>query len=180
MAERIREEYDPEEEIFDPEAVEQRRNEEEERRIQRRIRREIIRINSGEHDEELDQERRLMEEEEREREEQEQRAEKRRKSIVSQIFTGGILTSNGAVQYYRALIAIAVMCFISIFLTFMSLNADRECRQREEYATILRERAVLVEEQRYGISSKSEVERMLRERNIEMIDLSDKSRLIKR
>ena len=96
------------------------------------------------------------------------------------IFTTGAILTDGTLPYYRYFIAIAVMCFISIVLTFMSLNADREYRQREEYATILRERAVLVEEQRYGISSKSEVERMLRERNIEMIDLSDKSRLIRR
>ena len=46
------------------------------------------------------------------------------------ITTGKILT-EGSLPYHRYFIAIAIMCFFSIFLTFMSLNADREDRQRE-------------------------------------------------
>ena len=179
MSKRYNEEYS-DEEIFDPEGVEQRRRAEEEERIQRRIRREIIRINSGEVDEELAEERRRMDEEAIEEQEQRDRERRQQRSLWRQLFTGGILTSDGALQYYRALIAIAAMCFLSIFLTFMSLNAERECRNLEKQATILRERSVLMEEQRYSISSKREVERMLRERGIEMIDLSNDSRLIER
>lgn len=179
MNKRYNEEYS-DEEIFDPEGVEQRRRAEEEERIQRRIRREIIRINSGEVDEELAEERRRMDEEAIEEQEQRDRERRQQRSLWRQLFTGGILTSDGAPQYYRALIAIAAMCFLSIFLTFMSLNAERECRNLEKQATILRERSVLMEEQRYSISSKREVERMLRERGIEMIDLSNDSRLIER
>ena len=48
------------------------------------------------------------------------------KSLWRHILTGGFITSDGALQYYRYLIAIAVMCFVSIFLTFMSLNANAE------------------------------------------------------
>ncbi len=179
MSKRYNEEL-TDEEIFDSEAVEQRRRDEEEERMQRRILREIIRIKDGEREEELNDERQRMHEEEQEEQERRSKAAKRERSLWRQLFTGGILTSDGAPLYYRALIAIAVMCFLSIFLTFMSLNAERECRSLEQRATILHERSVLIEEQRYSISSKKEVERMLRERGIEMIDLSDKSRLIKR
>lgn len=95
------------------------------------------------------------------------------------ITTGKILT-EGSLPYHRYFIAIAIMCFFSIFLTFMSLNADREYRQRERYASILHERAVLKEEQRYGLSSKSAVTNRLKQHGIELIDLSKDSRIIER
>ena len=95
------------------------------------------------------------------------------------ITTGKILT-EGSLPYHRYFIAIAIMCFFSIFLTFLSLNADREYRQRERYASILHERAVLKEEQRYGLSSKSAVTNRLKQHGIELIDLSKDSRIIER
>ncbi len=103
----------------------------------------------------------------------------RAKTIWQHVVTGSILTS-GAMPYYRYLIAIAVMCFVSIFLTFMSLNADREYRRRSDYASVLRERAVLMEEKRYALSSKSAVVERLEEFGIEMVDLSNSSRLVER
>lgn len=95
------------------------------------------------------------------------------------ITTGKILT-EGSLPYHRYFIAIAVMCFFSIFLTFMSLNADREYRQREQYASVLHERAVLKEEMRYNLSSKSAVTSRLKRHNIELIDLSKDSRIIEK
>ena len=93
------------------------------------------------------------------------------------ITTGKILT-EGSLPYHKYFIAIAVMCFFSIFLTYMSLNADREYRQREQYASVLHERAVLKEELRYSLSSKSAVTSRLRRHNIELIELSKDSRII--
>ena len=177
-------EYSEDEAIFDPETIERERRAAEEEQMRRRIRREIIRVNQGEHDDEIAEERERMAEEERERQEREarekERERKQQRSIVRNLATGNFLTSDGAQQYYRYMIAIAAMCFFSIFLTFMSLNADRECRILEERASVLRERSVLIEEQRYGISSKHEVKRMLRERNMELIDLRNNSRLIEK
>ena len=93
------------------------------------------------------------------------------------ITTGRILT-DGALPYYRYFIAIAIMCFFSIFLTFVSLNANREYRQREKYASVLHERSVLKEEERYGLSSKSEITSRLEGYGIKLVDLSKESRLI--
>lgn len=93
------------------------------------------------------------------------------------ITTGRILT-DGALPYYRYFIAIAIMCFFSIFLTFVSLNANREYRQREKYASVLHERSVLKEEERYGLSSKREVTTRLESHGIKLVDLSKESRLI--
>jgi hypothetical protein len=95
------------------------------------------------------------------------------------ITTGRILT-EGALPYYRYFIAIAVMCFVSIFLTFAALNANREYRQREQYAWILHERAVLKEEIRYGLSSKSSVTKRLESHGVHLVDLSKQSRLIEK
>ena len=95
------------------------------------------------------------------------------------ITTGKILT-EGSLPHHKYFIAIAVMCFFSIFLTFMSLNADREYRQREQYASVLHERAVLKEELRYNLSSKSAVTSRLKRHNIELIELSKDSRIIEK
>ncbi|MBO7282967.1 MAG: hypothetical protein J6U73_06170 [Alistipes sp.] len=95
------------------------------------------------------------------------------------ITTGKILT-EGSLPHHRYFIAIAVMCFFSIFLTYMSLNADREYRQREQYASVLHERAVLKEELRYSLSSKSAVTSRLKRHNIELIELSKDSRIIEK
>ena len=121
----------------------------------RRIRREIVRVEESTEDDELDEEDEDIEadiddeydddeqtqiereddeeaddeDEDDEKDEAENEAQPS-KSIWRHIVTGGFITSDGATQYYRYLIAIAIMCFISIFLTFMSLNADSEYRRK--------------------------------------------------
>ena len=105
--------------------------------------------------------------------------EKRNKSFIDHIITGSMLT-GGAVPYYRYFIAIAVMCFQSIFLTFISLNAGNECRRKEHMVTTLHERSVVKEEQRYGLSSKHAITERLKSYNIELVDLSKSSRLIEK
>ena len=112
-------------------------------------------------------------------EEGEQNGEQESGTPWLMITTGKILT-EGSLPHHRYFIAIAIMCFFSIFLTFMSLNADREYRQRERYASILHERSVLKEELRYSLSSKSAVTSRLKRHNIELIELSKESRIIEK
>ena len=174
------ERYTPEEESYDPEGIAELRRQEEEERLNRRIRREIIRIESGESDEAIEQERQRMEEEEEERKATEERKARRSRSILLNIFTGGFLSSDGATKYYRMLIAIAVMCFICIFLTFLSLNADREYRLLEKRALVLRERAIIFEDRKYSISTREEVNKLLEKHGIELKDLDHDSRVIRK
>ena len=171
--------YTPEEESYDPEGIAELRRQEEEERLNRRIRREIIRIESGESDEAIEQERQRMEEEEEERKATEERKARRSRSILFNIFTGGFLSTDGATKYYRMLIAIAAMCFICIFLTFLSLNADREYRLLEKHAVVLRERAIIFEDRKYSISTREEVNRLLEKQGIELKDLDNDSRVIR-
>ena len=154
------------------------------RQIQRRIDREVVIVkNQEEHNEE--QEADITENAVNSTEEHEELNEghateaKRNKSIVQHIITGSLLT-DGAVPYHRYFIAIAVMCFVSIFLTFLSLNTSNEYRRKERTLTTLHERSVIKEEQRYGLSSKSAVTSRLKEYNIELVDLSKNSRLIEK
>jgi hypothetical protein len=116
---------------------------------------------------------------EQEHEEDEEQQEDEKSTPWLAITTGKILT-DGSLPHHKYFIAIAVMCFFSIFLTFMSLNADREYRKREDYASVLHERAVLKEELRYSLSSKSAVTTRLKRHNIELIELSKDSRIIEK
>lgn len=145
--------------------------------MQRRIDREVVIIRSEDNDVEqqvcdddcyVEEEATLHEE-----------VAKRDKSLVQHIITGSLLT-DGTVPYYRYFIAIAVMCFLSIFLTFLSLNAGNEYRRKERKVTTLYERSVLKEEQCYDLSSKSDITARLKQYNIELIDLSKDSRLIEK
>jgi hypothetical protein len=171
--------YTPEEESFDPEGIAERRRQDEEERLNRRIRREIIKVSSGQNEEEMEQERQRMAEEEAERQAQEAQKQRRNNSIIINIFTGGFLSSDSAGIYYRMLIATAVMCFICIFLTFMSLNAEREYNQMEKRVSVLRERAIVFEEQRYDISSRQQVDKLLERHNIRLKDLDEQSKVIR-
>ena len=159
--------YTLEEESFDPEGVAERRRQDREEELNRRIRREIIKVSSGQNEEEA------------ERIAEQARKQRRNGSIIVNIFTGGFLSSDSAGIYYRMLIAIAVMCFLCIFLTFMSLNAEREYNQMEKRVSVLRERAIVFEEQRYDISSRQQVDKLLERHNIRLKDLDEQSKVIR-
>ena len=161
----------------------------------RRIRKEIIRVDAEEDEESEDEDEEIEdedvddevddesdeesdEEDEEESDEEEEEQARPSRSIWKHIVTGGFITSDNASQYYRYLIAIPIMCFVSIFLTFMSLNADSEYRRKESELAVLRERSVLKSEERYRISSRDEVVRMLREMDsIEMVDQDNSQRM---
>ena len=131
-------------------------------------------------EEDIDEEEDLDEDEEVDDEEvdDEGSKEQRSKSLWQHITTGGFIAGDNASHYYRYLIAIALMCFVSIFLTFMSLNADDEYRRKEKRVAVLRERSVLKSEERYRISSREEVvKRLDREFGIKMIEQKNSQRM---
>lgn len=160
--------------------------------IRRRINREVVRVEEERPEERIIEEDddyfedsdveydedALTEEEEIDQEIEDEET-KRPKRLIDHIITGSLLT-DGTVPYYRYFIAIAVMCFLSIVLTFLSLNASNEYRRKEHMVTTLHERSVVKDEQRYGLSSKSAIQERLLEHNIELVDLSKNSRLIEK
>lgn len=144
-----------------------------------RVRREVVILAQDETDTPTNEQHEEVDEDEGQEAEAEDNEKKRSSAPWLMITTGKILT-EGSLPYHKYFIAIAVMCFFSIFLTFMALNADREYRQREQYASLLHERAVLKEELRYSLSSKSAVTARLKRHNIELIELSKDSRIIEK
>ena len=158
--------------------------------IRRRINREVVRVEEERPEESIEEEDEYFEDSDVEYDEDalteeeidqeiEDEETKRPKRLIDHIITGSLLT-DGTVPYYRYFIAIAVMCFLSIVLTFLSLNASNEYRRKEHMATTLHERSVVKDEQRYGLSSKSAIQERLLEHNIELVDLSKNSRLIEK
>lgn len=159
--------------------------------IRRRINREVVRVEEERpeesiieeeddyfEDSDVEYDEGALTEEEIDQEIEEEET-KRPKRLIDHIITGSLLT-DGTVPYYRYFIAIAVMCFLSIVLTFLSLNASNEYRRKEHMVTTLHERSVVKDEQRYGLSSKSAIQERLLEHNIELVDLSKNSRLIEK
>jgi uncharacterized protein YutE (UPF0331/DUF86 family) len=160
------------------------------RHLRRRIDREVVILSSEDTEEELAKEdeesdiEQMMGDEEEDiecnDEDMESEEQNNKEKSFYDFITSGLLLTHGAVPYYRYFIAIAIMCFLSICLTFISLNASHEQRRKENQITILHERSVIKEEMRHELSSKSAITERLRKYNIELVDLSKDSRLIEK
>lgn len=131
---------------FNPITEEELQAQRESEELDRRIRRMVVRVQSGEADEEIAEDRRLEEEERAQAEEEERKERKRRSGWRWQIFSGTILTSRGMADNYRYFAAIAVMCFISIVVMFAALYADLRYSRAEQDVQLLRERSIRLQE----------------------------------
>lgn len=151
---------------FDPVTPEEQARRDEEAELARRIRREVLRVQRGEADEEI----RRDEEEEAGRraaeEERERRERRRRASALWQLFSGSILVREGSAEYYRYLICIAAMFFLSIVVMFFGLGLDMRHSELEREVQLLRERSIRLQEQRFRATTYSAIVARLRERGI--------------
>ena len=151
---------------FDPVTPEEEARRRQEEEFARRVRREVLRIERGEADEDIraDMER---EEEEKAEEEERQRRERRRKAST---FSGTILVHEGVSKYYPYMLSIAGMFFLSIAVMFTTLHLDMKYSRLEREVQILRERSIRLQEQRYRRTTHSAIVERLRERDIELTD----------
>ncbi len=155
---------------FDPVSAEERAAAEREAELARKIRREVVRMQRGEADDDL-REDAAEEEAAREAEAEAARRERRRRANPFWLlFTGNILVREGVAEYYRYLLCIAVMFFLSIVVIFTSLHLDMKYNRLENEVQILRERSIRLEQQRYRITTHSAILDCLRERGIELCD----------
>ena len=157
----INDEFNP---ITEEELQAQRESEE----LDRRIRRMVVRVQSGEADEEIAEDRRLEEEERAQAEEEERKERKRRSGWRWQIFSGTILTSRGMADNYRYFAAIAVMCFISIVVMFAALYADLRYSRAEQDVQLLRERSIRLQEQLHRRTTHQAIRDSLAARGIDL------------
>ena len=155
---------------FNPLTEEELRQMEEDEEFRRRVRREVLRVQSGEADEDIERDR--EEQEEAEREEQERRAkkQKRRSRLFWQIFSGNILVNKSVAENYHYFAAIAVMCFVSIAVMFMTLYADLRYSQLERELQLVRERSIRLQEQLYNNTTHAAIKEQLKERGIPLKD----------
>lgn len=163
---------------FDPVTPEELAEREREAELARKIRREVMRVQRGEAEEELHADEEQEEIRRAEKEATEQREERRRSSAFWQLFSGTILVRKGSSEYYRYMICIAVMFFLSIVVMFSALHLDVRYTRLEREVQLLRERSIRLEEQRYRQTTHSAIVERLRERGIELYDPLKPSEII--
>lgn len=165
-----REGSQPEGDEFNPLSEEEMREREEAEEFRRRVRREILRVQSGEADEEIARDREEEEARQREEQEREQRAARKRSRLFWQIFSGNILVNRSVAENYRYFVAIAGMCFVSIVVMFASLAADMKYSRMEREVQLLRERSIRLQEQLYRRTTHAAISEELQRRGISLQD----------
>lgn len=155
---------------FDPITPEDEARREQEEEFARRVRREVLRIERGEADEEIRADLEREEELKAEEEERQRRERHRKASTFWQLFSGTILVHEGVSRYYPYMGSIAAMFFLSIAVMFTSLHLDMKYTRLEREVQILRERSIRLQEQRYRRTTHSAIVERLRERGIELYD----------
>ena len=163
---------------FNPITEEELQAQRESEELDRRIRRMVVRVQSGEADEEIAEDRRLEEEERAKAEEEERKERKRRSGWRWQIFSGTILTSRGMADNYRYFAAIAVMCFISIVVMFAALYADLRYSRAEQDVQLLRERSIRLQEQLHRRTTHQAIRDSLVARGIDLRDPRQKTSVL--
>ena len=155
---------------FDPLTEEELRRLQEDEEFRRRVRREVLRMQSGDADTDIerDREEQRAEEQEKSREEAKQRLKRSR--LFWQFFSGNILLNRSVKEHYGYLIAIAVMCVLSIFVMFSALYADLRYSQVEREVQLVRERSIRLQEQLYRRTTHQAVRDELARRGINLQD----------
>ncbi len=160
------------------EEAEQRRLEEQEERLARKIRREVLRMQSGEADEDIAREAEEEAEREAERKKAERIERRRRASAFWQLLSGNILVNKGVARYYPQMIAVAVMFFLSIVVMFYALHLDMRYTRLEREVQLLREKSLRLQSDRYQRCSHSSILDQLHNRGINLEEATTTSTLI--
>lgn len=106
----------------------------------------------------------------RPRQEEQRKEERRRSNIFWLLFSGNILVRKGASEYYRYMICIAAMFFVSIFVMFTALHLDMKYSRLYREVQMLRERSTRLQEQRFRHTTHSAILEELRRRGIDLYD----------
>ncbi|MBR4995178.1 MAG: hypothetical protein IKY82_03870 [Alistipes sp.] len=160
----------PHEDEFNPLTEEEQRRIAEDEEFRRRVRREVRRIQSGEAAEDIERDEEQEREEHEQEREKEEKRQRRRARLFWQLFSGNILINSSVKANYSYLIAIAVMCFISIFVMFTALYADLRYSRVEREMKLVRERSIRMQEQLYGKTTHAAIREELQRRGINLQD----------
>ena len=155
---------------FNPLSEEELRRMEEDEEFRRRVRREVLRMQSGEADEDIERDQEEIEQEQAQAEAEAEQKRKHRSRLFWQLFSGNILVNKSVADNYRYFISIAVMCFISIAVMFMVLYADLNYSRLERDLQLVRERSIRLQEQLYSRTTHAAVKQELQRRGIPLQD----------
>ncbi len=162
-----------------PEQIEaQRLADEREAELARKIRREVLRVQSGEADEDIAREEEQRRQAEHEAQRDERLKRRRNASTFWQLVTGNILVNKGVARYYPHMIALAGMFFLSIMVMFYSLHMDMKYIRLEREVRLLRESSLRFQSLRFQRSSNSAILEQLSLRGISLEEASAPSTLI--
>lgn len=153
---------------FDPVTPEEEAAREQEAELARRIRREVLRVNRGEADEDLRADEEAAAEERAEEEKRIEKERRRESNTLWKWMSGTILADAGISRFYPYIISIACVFFLSISVMFMSLYLDMRYTRLDSEVRILRERSIRLQEQRFRLTSYSAIEGRLRARGIDL------------
>lgn len=160
---------------FHPERLEEEARRTEEEQLARRVRREVLRIQRGEAEEDLAADR---EAERRAEEVRRVKAERRAANPIFRLLSGSILVSRSVARNYPYLLTIAGMFFLNIVVLFWSLHLDLRYTRLERSVQKLREQSIRLEERRYRLSTHSAVVEELARRGIELSDPTEPVEII--
>ncbi len=155
---------------FNPDREREEQEAAEREALARTIRREVLRINSGEAEEDIRAEREQMEAEKAEKEAEQEQANRRNGKFWRQILSGRILVHDTVRENYRYLAAIAIMFFASIAVLFWTLSLNNTYTRLDTEVQLLHERSIRLQEQCYRHSSHSAVIERMHERGMELYD----------
>lgn len=155
---------------FNPERAAEEARRAEEELFARRVRREVMRVQSGEAEEDLRADREAEAEERRAEAERAARRARRRANPLFRLLSGSILVGEQASRYYPYMLTIAAMFFLNIVVLFWSLHLDLNYSRLEREVQKLRERSIRFEEQRYRLTTHSAVAAELARRGIDLED----------
>lgn len=155
---------------FDPLTEEELRRLQEDEEFRRRVRREVMRMQSGEADDDIEQDREQQRTEEQEKSREQAKQRLKRSRLFWQLFSGNILLNRNVQEHYGYLVAIAVMCVLSIFVMFSALYADLRYSQVEREVQLVRERSIRLQEQLYRRTTHQAIRDELSRRGINLQD----------
>lgn len=155
---------------FDPLTEEELRRLEEDEEFRRRVRREVLRMQSGEADNDIERDREQQQAEQQEATREQAKRRLKRSRLFWQLFSGNILLNRNVTEHYRYLIAIAVMCFVSIVVMFSALYADMRYSRAERELQLVRERSIRLQEQLYRRTTHAAIREELARRGINLQD----------
>ena len=163
---------------FDPITPEEEAQRAQEAEFARRVRREVLRIERGEAEEEIRADLEREAAEKAEAEERERRERRRRASTFWQLF-GHDPRTRRHIEILPPTCSRSRACsFLSIAVMFTALHLDMKYTRLEREVQILRERSIRLQEQRYSRTTHSAIVERLRERGIDLGDPSAPGEII--